>query len=208
MACRKQENGPRGGDDLRRILQQATNRRHKDIDALYSRFDLSSASGYISFLGAHLSALRACHPSIAEFCGKALHRDPPDFLSMIERDLDSVGGSGVELVQLRLSPVANDPGYGAGVSYVVFGSRLGIASLRKIHAAQANDNTSPLDASLYFADRSGLELWNAFLKWSADVAPGGGVSPSAIEGALAAFDIFETAAQPAIACLGSRGGKG
>ena len=143
---------------LRDRLWVATLREHEALDALVTRSHLETRAGYSAFLSASAQALIPLELAL-ERAGVADWL--PDWPSRSRRRaLES------DLHQLGVRPLAPStaaipsPAFGAGVLYVLEGSRLGGRLLsRQVRAA---------DADLPIAYLShGLEqnLWRAFLTW-------------------------------------------
>jgi heme oxygenase len=185
--------------DFRVDLHAATAPHHREIDALFGRFDLTQRQGLTRFLAAHAIGMRACQPVIARFGETALGCAPPDYAGILARDLAALGVAAAQL------PIANLPGdicgesSGAGVFYVVAGSRMGAAVLR--NQATAMTPRGPAHTACgYFAQGEGPAVWRLFRLWlsqQSEHAAAGRAAvdlPGMIGAAKAAFQLFADAA--------------
>ena len=178
--------------DLRSFLKVRTFHRHKRIDARFSRFDLASLDGYARFLLAHSIAVRSALPVAAEFVRSELHHDMPDYHAMIGEDLASLPLKTRPLADAGWHSDNEHPSATAGLTYVLLGSRLGLAALfEQYRRSVAWDH--PIHTSAFIRDRVGISLWRAFLDWSAAL-PCEDVDPViALRGAQACFDLYTEA---------------
>jgi heme oxygenase len=179
---------------LRSLLKSATADLHDMVDREFGRFDLNEEDGYRRFIVAHWIAMQAAQAQLAAFARNHLSIEAPDFVAMIAQDMDAAGITGIEGPGLSFDPVkAQDRGSGAGLCYVVCGSRLGIASIAKAFL-QSGTGSSLASQSRYLTDRQGLGLWRQFLDWDNNTE----FSPDEVEAArqtaVESFEIFRQGA--------------
>jgi heme oxygenase len=196
--------------DYRSALRSATAPLHGQIDALFGTFDLSDRDGLTRFLVAQAIGMRACQPIISRFGRGRLGHDGPDWLAIIRQDLAMLSVAAERLPQFELAADIADP----GVFYVVAGSRMGAAVLRK--QATALTPAGPASASCgYFAADGGPVMWRLFREWLADQASTDEASEPAelaamVHAAEATFQLFAraaewAAAQPVLPAIASTG---
>lgn len=167
----------RGVSNILKRLRDSTRDAHRALDAALSRYDLTDRNHYDAFLRIHWC-------SLTELRRRWRTEDDAEFahlLSKLESDLECRSATTTELWCRRTKESA--PAQAIGVSYVIRGSRLGAASLRR---------RVPEDfPSAYLSAQ--LELsWRAFLEQLETFA--GSVNPmeisSAVTGARIAFGVF------------------
>jgi heme oxygenase len=110
---------------VHRTLRGATRNDHASIDRMLLRFDLSRPEDYRTFLNIHFS-------SLVTLRAHWRLQDGDDFARMLgclEADLETLGCSPPALPILSVTPRSLSKGLGIG--YVVRGSRLGAAVLRR-----------------------------------------------------------------------------
>lgn len=180
--------------DYRAALQTATAPLHVEIDALFGAFDLADRDGLTRFLMAQAIGMQACQSHIGRFSHQAFGRNAPDYEQVLLVDLATLGVDAAKMPRLEL-PI-NAAG-GAGVFYVVAGSRMGAAVLRQ--RATASTPIGPAHSVCgYFAPGDGPAMWRLFRQWLQNAA-GPDDLPAMIEGAKATFHLFAQAAQWAAA---------
>ncbi|MDX5330001.1 MAG: biliverdin-producing heme oxygenase [Caulobacteraceae bacterium] len=170
---------------LRHHLRTATRAEHDRVDALGERYDLTSADGYGNFLLAHARAL----PSLEAAVGTSDQR-PQDW-----PDRRRTPALLADLARLGLTPPAPlaapdlpRQAMGLGALYVLEGSRLGGAVLRRrLKEAQ------PEAPDGYLSHGDGRPLWRSFLDWLEDQEIGPAAFDDAVAGARHAFGHFERA---------------
>jgi heme oxygenase len=110
---------------VHRTLRGATRNDHASIDRMLLRFDLNRAEDYRMFLNIHFA-------SLVTFRADWRLQDGEDFARMlgcVQADLETLGSKAPVLP--TLSPTPTNPAKGLGIGYVVRGSRLGAAVLRR-----------------------------------------------------------------------------
>jgi heme oxygenase len=110
---------------VHRTLRGVTRNDHASIDRMLLRFDLNRAEDYRNFLNIHFS-------SLATLRAHWRLQDGDDFARMLgclEADLQTLGSNTPALPILSATP--RSPSKGLGIGYVVRGSRLGAAVLRR-----------------------------------------------------------------------------
>lgn len=185
---------PSSAGSLRSLLKNATADLHDVVDREFGRFDLNDADGYRRFIVAHWIAMQAAQAQLAAFARNHLNIEAPDFVAMIARDMEVAGITGIEGPGLSFDPVmAQDRGSGAGLCYVVCGSRLGIASIAKA-LLKSGTGSSQASESGYLTDRQGLVLWRRFLDWDNDTEFSPDEAEAACRTAIDSFEIFRQGA--------------
>ena len=170
-------------------LRMATGPSHARLDEAFGSLDLANEADLRRFLGAHAMALSPLFSTFHRFVESELALPCPDFPAMLAADLATLGQPVSALIALDI-PQAVVPEEGAaGVCYVIAGSRLGNAVIRR-DGYHGRNSGSP---SRYMEDDTGLAVWKALVPWFAK-QEFSAVEAAAIEGAaLAAFTTFETA---------------
>lgn len=110
-------------------LRRATADAHAEVDAIFSTVDLASVAGYRAFLAAQA---RAHLPVEAALDAAGAERVFPDWpgrrrAALLRADLEELGGA----IATGPAPVLADDAEIAGAAYVIEGSRLGGALLRR-----------------------------------------------------------------------------
>ena len=135
---------------LHRILRAATRNDHALIDRMLLRFDLNRSADYIDFLNVHFAALLALQADWRP-------QDDADFTQMLNCLQVDLRRLGVQTATQPHSPrVPTSPANGVGIAYVVRGSRLGAAVLRRSitaeHPTSYLDFVPALSWSLFLVD--------------------------------------------------------
>ncbi len=177
---------------FRMSLRALTAPAHERVDAAFSHLNLTDPAGYRRFLHAHYAILPECERVLAESGATDLLPDWPSRVRVpaLAADIATVGGVPARGIA-RLAPLS--PAGVWGMMYVLEGSRLGGAVL----ARRVQDNPDPLcrTATRYLRHGQGLGLWPSFVA-ALEAAPAVQDEPDAvIASAMAAFDLFEAAAQ-------------
>ena len=163
-------------------LRQATGPSHQRLDASFGSLILTDQTDYARFLAAHFIGLVPLAPLVHDFAARELDFAAPNMLSMLRRDLAELG---VTVETLPRVDVEGDL-EALGVSYVVAGSRLGLATIRK----QDYWGRSQGLANRYMEDELGLALWRAMVAWFRGHSPSAGDIDRQCRSAIAAFDLF------------------
>lgn len=110
-------------------LRRATAAAHDEVDAIFSRADLSSASGYRAFLSAQARAHLSVEAALEMAGVERVIADWPERrrAALLRADLEDLG----EAADLGAAPAFTDPAELAGAAYVLEGSRLGGALLKR-----------------------------------------------------------------------------
>lgn len=188
LADERPSKRPRPGSRGARLaLREATAPAHARVDALFSQFDLATRPGYVAFLyaqaGAHLAVEAALDRAYAP-------RVIPDWparrrAAALRADLRDLG---VEEVQQVEPPVFASEAQILGVAYVLEGSRLGGALLRR-----------SVPAGMPAAFLGGTaELWRAFVALLDSRLTTPALVEEATAAALAAFAAYEMSALRAL----------
>ncbi|MDP1617453.1 biliverdin-producing heme oxygenase [Phenylobacterium sp.] len=170
---------------LRTTLRAATRQDHDRVDRLGGAFDLASPEGYGAFLLGHAAVL----PPLEA----ALDAAPPQDLPPSWPERRRAGALLADLAELgfeapapALIPAPTNAAERVGALYVLEGSRLGGALLRR-RLAEAQ----PAAPIAYLAHGQGEPLWRTFLEWldSRDLDPA--ETAAAVDGARGVFAAFE-----------------
>lgn len=171
--------------NVRATLKAATSDAHDRVDAAFGH-DLASRAGYAAFLGAQAAALVPVEQAL-EAAGAALlvedwdaHRRAP----LLAADLAALG---LDLPAPQLAPRYPDDPALAGGLYVLEGSRMGGAILRR--AVPATLPTAFLSA------RQSPGRWNRFVASLDQLLYSRQRLDAAIEAAALTFACFEQAAK-------------
>ncbi|MGY3548501.1 MULTISPECIES: biliverdin-producing heme oxygenase [unclassified Bradyrhizobium] len=144
---------------LREKLRFATAGAHRDIDARFGAFDLTSIDGYRRFLEASAAALLPLETALERAGVADIFPDWPRRSrgSAIAEDLDRIGGEAHP--SPPIAPLDRNGVF--GTMYVLEGSRLGAKYLLRTVA----DCGEPVVASAtnYLKHGSGQPLWRTFL---------------------------------------------
>jgi heme oxygenase len=111
--------------DLHHVLRAATRDAHRTLDHMMLQVDLGRPADYGWFLKLHVAAL-------GDLRGDWREEDVGDFslmLGCLESDLAALGEAAPDVVATPRAPMNADAAL--GLAYVVRGSRLGAAVLRK-----------------------------------------------------------------------------
>ena len=170
---------------LRWQLRAATGPLHAEADALGSAHDLGSAAGHAAFLRAHARALPGLEAAIGAALGEADWLDWPARrrLPALQADLAALGEAAPAPLPVAL-PDADRQAAALGAAYVMEGSRLGNAMLRRGLPAAAPA------AYLAHQPAGAASGWPGFLAGLEAALPDPARWPAAEAGARLAFEVF------------------
>lgn len=174
---------------MRNRLKQATAQAHRDLDARFAAFDLTSVSGYRRFLEASASALLPLEAALveADVMRTFTDWDRRSRRRAMAADLARLGG---------VTRPQDQPGLNRnsmlGTMYVLEGSRLGARFLLR-SIANATD-AMIASATAYLGHGQGLHLWQGFLTTLENQPVTPADEAEAIDGARHAFAMFAQAA--------------
>ena len=169
--------------DLRAHLRAATRPLHDEVDALYAAFDRRTASGHACFLRAQLAAWTALAAPWRGFVSSTLDCSAPDYPGMLRDDLAEIDQPCPADPFAVTAPAVIEP---AGVIYVLAGSRLGIAAMRK----EPGWNDLYGRAGRFMNDQQGGKVFKALLRHF-DADAGAQLDPGRLcEAAEMAFGLF------------------
>lgn len=170
---------------MHQLLRTATHASHESLDGMFGSLDLTNREGFARFLGAHLIGTRALQASFDDFVSSELRLAPPDFAAMLEADL-----AAMQFDPHTLPAIEPDTAMApAGIAYVISGSRLGLAMIRK----QEYWNKQAGTASRYMEDMTGLAVWRALVGWMNERTPTEAEASAIGASAVYAFDVFREA---------------
>ncbi len=162
------------------------------MDRLAEGFDFARPAGYAAFLQGHAAALPALEHALEAGGVEDVLPDWP-----LRRRTDALRG---DLAALGAAPpAAVDIGQlegraeMVGVLYVLEGSRLGGAVLRRRLMA-----VQPAAPAAYLSHGTGLPLWRSFLDWLSADPLAGADAAAALTAAREAFRAFEAGFQAAV----------
>ena len=173
-------------------LKAATAAAHQQLDALFSRFDLTEPNAYRGFLAVHATVVPRCEATLAASDATSLVPDWPDRIRTpaLARDLAAIGGQASKPPSIA-TPI--EPAAAFGMMYVLEGSRLGGAVLAR--RVQNNPDPRCREATSYLRHGAGLTLWPSFI---ARLETADCVRTSievAIASAITTFGLFSDAAE-------------
>jgi heme oxygenase len=131
-------------------LRDATRASHATLDAAFGSLDLSRRDDYVRFLRGHAIGMAPLFASFQSFVECELGTTCPDYPAMLAADLASLDEAAPAFAVEPAGPIAN-----AATGYVIAGSRLGLAMIRK-QGYWGRSNELP---SAYMEDDLGLAIW-------------------------------------------------
>ncbi|EHJ60473.1 heme oxygenase protein [Novosphingobium pentaromativorans US6-1] len=177
--------------DMLTELRAATAEAHARLDRAFGALDLADRDGLTRFLSAHAIGMEPLFPAFRSFVEDELGMACPDYPAMLREDLRSLGDDQDGLPQLAVAPALRAPRAQVGVSYVVAGSRLGMAVLRR--QGYWGDRTASGTAGRYMEDESGHAVWKSLMPWLKGQSFDQGEREAVTAAALAAFSSFASA---------------
>lgn len=183
----------RGAAGLRLCLRSVTAAAHNRLDARFRSLDLTGLAGYRQFLEANAAALLPLETALAH---ARVGRIVPDWAARSRQAaiLDDLARTGGKMEPLPL-PGPLDFGGVLGTMYVLESSRLGATAL--LNLVQRSNEPAVLCATAYLRHGAGHDFWQSFLT-ALESHPATLHEPSAIDGAIRAFEMFERAAARAL----------
>ncbi|WP_374412431.1 biliverdin-producing heme oxygenase [Novosphingobium colocasiae] len=139
-------------------LRCATGPAHDKLDAAFGSLDLTRRDDLARFLRGHAIGMAAIFAPFRAFVGGELHLSCPDYPAALRADLTELGEDTTTLPRISSPWLAAD-GAALGLAYVVAGSRLGLAMLRK----RGYHGQSAGLCSRYMENESGIGIWQALL---------------------------------------------
>lgn len=175
----------------RALLRAATLTAHEQVDARFSRFDLTTLAGYRVFLSAHWSVLPALEATLSLAGAATLLSDWPLRLraSALAADLAAVGKIAVPADNIDPEPITRPAML--GMLYVLEGSRLGGAVLARRVAASPDARCR--EATRYLRHGERRRFWPSFVAMFDALPLVADHIDEVITGARAAFDLFADA---------------
>ncbi|GAM03184.1 biliverdin-producing heme oxygenase [Novosphingobium sp. MBES04] len=170
-------------------LRAVTRASHDRLDAAFGALDLGAADDCARFLAAHAVAVKGLDAPFRRFVEEELDMPCPDFPAMLAADLAERGLSMSALPAPEPDACVHAPCGGAGVAYVIAGSRLGNAVIR----AEGYHGRETGLPSRYMEDDTGHAVWKALNTWARARSFGPSEERAVEAAALATFAHFETA---------------
>jgi len=166
-------------------FREATSASHETLDSAFGSLDLSMRADYVRFLAGHAIGMASLFPGFRSFVEGELQRECPDYLAMLHGDLAALGLDSDDLPQVAPPSALSPP----ATAYVVAGSRLGLAMIRK-GGYWGREHGLP---SAYMEDDVGRAIWKDLVaRFKAEV-PDAGTAAREGAAAVAAFDTFREA---------------
>lgn len=166
-------------------LREATAASHATLDGAFGSLDLTARADYIRFLTGHAIGLASLFPAFRDFVARELGLACPEYSTMLRDDLAGLGIDANDLPSIeapqQLTPKA--------AGYVVAGSRLGLAMIRKA-GYWGREHALP---SAYMEDDAGLAIWKAAAARLKLDMPDEAQAMRESAAAVSAFDTFRTA---------------
>ena len=182
----------------RQHVRAATRAAHARVDGLFGAFDLADPADYRRFLEAHGSVTPSCERALSASGAAELLADwdRRARAPSLAADLADLGGAsiGIPSPTRRLTPAQ-----AFGMMYVLEGSRLGGAVLAR--RVLASPSAACRSATRYLRHGEGQRLWSAFVAAFDNSPVVRDALDDVVRGALAAFDLFEKAAETSRAIL-------
>ena len=171
---------------LRDRLRASTSNDHAALDAVVSGWRIETPLGYGAFLSASAAALAPLELALERAGVAGWLPDWPQRSRRVAvtRDLAALG---LEVPPFRAASVPS-PEFGAGLLYVLEGSRLGARFLAR--QVQAGGAGLPL---AYLTQGEGQDLWRSFLVWLDAIPKVGFRTDAAEDGARYGFQCFSDA---------------
>ncbi|WP_052223436.1 biliverdin-producing heme oxygenase [Novosphingobium malaysiense] len=179
----------RTSPDMLALLRERTGPSHERLDAAFGSLVLDRRADLIRFLSAHAIGLAPLQAVFRRFVEEELGLAAPDYLDMLRDDLHRLGMKSAALPTLATPPEIAASGSAAGVGYVIAGSRLGLAVIRR----QGYWGEQQGFRSRYMEDDSGPACWKALLPWLREHAFTALDCEAVPAAALASFDTFARA---------------
>lgn len=174
-------------------LRAATGPAHRQLDSAFGALELAQRDELVRFLTAHAMALFPLSAAFRQFVENTLAVSCPDYPAMLMDDLTALGVDASTLPCLALTPglvrdVA-EPAAAGGIAYVLSGSRLGMAVIRR----EGYWGHGQGFRSAYMEDEQGHQCWKALLAWLRTEGPAPAAGDAMLAGALAGFEVFAQA---------------
>lgn len=169
-------------------LREATGTAHARLDAAFGALQLDRQEDLVRFLRGHAIGIAATFAPFRAFVEDELGLTCPDYREALAADLAALGEADAALPAIS-TPWLADRGAALGLAYVVAGSRLGLAVLRKRgYAGRAMGRRSR-----YMEDESGVVIWRVLLGQMREHDLSPAQIAAACTAALATFACFERA---------------
>jgi len=177
-------------ESLLHHLREGTRASHALLDSAFGSLNLNAGGDYRRFLRGHALGLAPLFDSYRRFVEGELAIPAPDYPAMLRADLDGLDEDLASYPAIAERPVQTaGRDTDAAVAYVVGGSRLGLAVIRKGGYWGAAHG----QPSAYMDDDRGLAVWKSMAAWLKDRQPTTEAASAASAAAVAAFDIFRDA---------------
>lgn len=166
-------------------LRDATQAAHSSLDKGFGQLDLAEKDGFGRFLEAHYIGMAPLAGYMDSFAKAELDMTAPGYPTLLAADLADLGRDAATLPTLDPEPGLN----ASAVAYVLAGSRLGLATIRKQPFWGREHDV----ACRYMDEDHGLALWRALAEWMRDRVPSAQEAEAACASASAAFELFAAA---------------
>lgn len=132
-------------------LREATSASHALLDAAFGSLKMDDRADYARFLSGHAIGLAPLFNSFRVFVEQDLGTACPDYPEMLRQDLAALGIDRAQLPQVAAAGTLTP----AATGYVMAGSRLGLAMIRR----QGYWGAAHGHPSAYMEDERGLAIW-------------------------------------------------
>jgi heme oxygenase len=173
-------------ESIHETLRAATRASHEALDASFGSLDMRDEGDFQRFLAAHFIGLAPLFPHYRAFVTEELAFPAPDFPGMLHSDLAANGMSAAALPAVTQQ---QQPASAAGIAYVLAGSRLGLAMIRK----RGYWGSEAGRTSAYMEDSEGIAVWRGLTAWMAAQTPTLEEREAMCTSATQAFDVFREA---------------
>ncbi len=167
---------------LRLRLKNETSLGHDRVDADFASLPMDTKQGFATFLTAHHLAWSLLGTTWEQFVQYELGLRPPPYLSLLRDDLAEVLGDR----DLPQPLEAALPDCHAGIVYVLAGSRMGMAVIRR----RPNWARESQRGQRFVEDGSGPTVFRAMVGYLDESTQGRVDAPAAIEAAKWTFSLF------------------
>lgn len=173
---------------LRKRLRVETRPSHDIVDAAFAGHDISEYDGYVRFLLAHLDALQTLARGGCPGNKVVIDAEIAPLMANLQTDLTAIVGHwpvACAMTCRRFHPIA--------LRYVLLGSRMGMAVLRKTWARA--DDPRVLAASHFLDTPKEPDQWRLFCIELENLPATGAVADQIIADAQAVFSIYAQSAE-------------
>ena len=166
-------------------LRDATAASHQTLDNAFGSLDLSNHDDFVRFLTGHAIGMAPLAGHFRAFVENELNLPCPDLSAMLHDDLRALGIDTTSLPKIEPASALSD----VATAYVVAGSRLGLAMIRK----SGYWGSAEGHLSTYMEDDTGRVIWKEVAAWLKARVPDEAEAERESQAAIAAFETFRQA---------------